>query len=157
MFVGVLLGNKPVTFKISEALRQKALTHAINAKKAIAVQRKQSDNSAEIDLSAYLIKESSELFKSLKREINTLLGANIHVARVHHYSAEQQFGEHVDDAYPGNNTYIVRLDSANDSRLVVNKELLKESSGVGYCLPEHTPHAINSGHTDRYSLVMWGC
>lgn len=156
MFVGVKQGNGPVTFKISETLRQKALTHAINAQNAIAVQRKQSDNSAEIDLSAYLIKENADLFKAIKQEIKVLLDVDIQVARVHHYSAEQQFGEHVDDAYPGNNTYIVRLDNADNNRLVVNKALLKESGGVGYCLPEHTPHAINSGHSNRYSLVMWG-
>ncbi|TQV82884.1 hypothetical protein [Aliikangiella coralliicola] len=94
----------------------------------------------------------SVVLKMLNAE---LPGYQLNVVRIHEFNQEQHAVEHVDNAFPGNDTIIIRMD-CGESRLKINNREMSESPTLGYHLPEGTPHEITPGNSTRYSLVIWG-
>lgn len=98
----------------------------------------------------------SRLYQALQQELGDPIGYKFTELRLHRWTPEHCARRHVDNYLPNHETLIVRLDSYGESRLLAADELMYESQGVGYWLPEGTPHEVIQGDHTRYSLVGWG-
>ncbi len=101
------------------------------------------------------LKPESQLFQDINKTLGDLLEAEFEVIRLHKCTPDHSISRHIDNAYPNNDTVIVRLDDEMDPRLWVNDSPIHEEKGLGYRLPEGTPHEVIGGFSVRYTLVGW--
>lgn len=116
-----------------------------------------TDKVGEISLGLKALDSDDPLFKAIAHELEQALNVSAHTIRIHHVSASQAIARHRDDAYPNSDTVIIRLNDApnQESRFIINDELVAERAGHGYLMPEHTPHEVIKGKHERYTIAAW--
>lgn len=146
------------TFRLSSTLLE--LFQAVSKSAAYLTQDKSFEQEGEtvaVDYDMKTLSKTDVLVSLLTDELSTHLGGVVEFdqVRVHKGSPDQHIGRHVDTYMPDNDTMIIRLDANNDPRLLLNDDPVHEEAGLGYLLPEGTPHAVTRGLTDRYTVIGW--
>lgn len=114
-----------------------------------------TDLGLDFDFDYIKIKPDHAYWNPLSEMISRLCGCTkVGDIRVHRMGPDQYIDPHVDDAYPGEDTLVVRLNSG-ESRLEINKQIVEEVPGRGYIIPEGTEHCITKGQATRISMVAW--
>ena len=126
------------------------------AKARIAYQRLSGASYAKnTHFDIWILKPETPLYSRIKDYIDSVLNVDSDVIRIHRMSDSDTIETHVDSGYPNRDTLVIRLDNEDDPRFVINGDAVPESQGAGYYMPEGTPHAVNQGLNERYSLTIW--
>lgn len=102
-----------------------------------------------------LLEKGDKLRKEIEKDLCRILGEmDFGKMRIHKFTPKQQIPRHVDDAYPGMDTIVIRLNDG-DSRLVIEDQLQDEYCGKAFYMEENTYHEVKPGFDLRYSLTVW--
>ena len=142
------------TFSLNKAITEELLSLAKACTIYRTLDRRANGNQTNFDIWSLTL-QSPELHDKYAKIIGDLLNVEFAEIRLHRCTPEQKIQRHVDNYLPNNDTLIIRLDSNQDSRLVVNDIAVHEEQGKAYYLSEGTPHEVLSGKTERYSLTGW--
>ena len=79
---------------------------------------------------------------------------DITTIRIHRFEEEDYIEQHIDSAYAGKSSLILRLDNNPQNRLIIEDTLVEEKQPR--LLRPNTWHAIIPGRGVRYTLCAWG-
>lgn len=152
------------SFTISEDLRLRCLHTAMAYQGFENLHREPTGSLGTTDFDLYDLDANDLLFNALSSHLRHTLDFESDVVRLHRFGPTQHIRAHYDNAYPGCDTLIIRLDETSESRLYVADlpgetqplKLRTEKAGMGYFVPEGTWHKIIAGQEMRYTLTVWG-